>query len=161
MLPLLMESGIIHVYELFVCEKIKVFWNYRNRDKLPVVAKLSHQPLRLEREYHIVQRLHRQIPARKLLCKPLDRITISNNGLIAFIYQDLCDNQLEKFQPYNTPELLHSQQPLINNDTFYEKMSMTSFLQFAIQCCNCLEMIHKNQSKISLFFFLFSFILTD
>lgn len=61
--------------------------SYRNRDKLPVVAKLSHQVLRLEREYHIVQRLYRQSSAKEILCKPLDKITLEN-GLIAFIYED-------------------------------------------------------------------------
>jgi hypothetical protein len=60
---------------------------YRSRDKLPVVAKLSHQPLRLEREYHIVQRLYRQSTSKELLCKPLDKITLPND-VIAFIYED-------------------------------------------------------------------------
>lgn len=122
--------------------------NNRNRDKLPIVAKLSHQPLRLEREYHIVQRLYRQVSVRDLLLKPLERITIPNSGLIAFIYEDLCDNRLENFQPYNAPELLHNHRSsIIWNHDEHEKISFKSFLHFAIQCCNCLEMIHKNQSK--------------
>lgn len=130
-------------------DDIAITHGMRNRDKLPVVAKLSHQPLRLEREYHIVQRLWRQSSAAKgLLCKPLDKITLSN-GLIAFIYEDYGTNQLDKCQPSisnDTLDLLHHQQqlqplPILSN----HEISLESFLTFAIQCCNCLEMIHKQQ----------------
>ncbi|CAO3645324.1 unnamed protein product [Mucor hiemalis] len=127
-------------------DDISIANGMRNRDKLPVVAKLSHQPLRLEREYHIVQRLYRQsTTAKGLLCKPLDKITLSN-GLIAFIYEDYGTNQLDKCQPSisnDNLDLLHHQQqlPISNNHS----ISLESFLNFAIQCCNCLEMIHKQQ----------------
>lgn len=108
---------------------------------------MSHQPLRLEREYHIVQRLYRQSSAKDLLCKPLDKITLSHDGLIAFIYEDFCNNLLEKYQPNNTPEFLNQHFAL--NDTHHiaeSFISINQFLDFAIQCCNCLEMIHKHQS---------------
>lgn len=86
--------------------------------------KLSRQPLRLEREYHITQRLYREVSSRDLLCKPVDKLTLPN-GLSAFIFEDYGKNLLDEYQ---------------NN------ISLKSFLKFAIQCCNCLEMIHKHQS---------------
>ena len=60
---------------------------YRNRDRLPVVAKLSYHTLRLEREYHIVKRLYRYADAKQLLCQPLEKLSLPN-GLIALIFAD-------------------------------------------------------------------------
>jgi hypothetical protein len=65
-------------------------------------------------------------------------------------------NQLEKCQPTltNTLDVIQQQQQLIPTTTTSTtnlqqeyNMSIESFLNFAIQCCNCLEMIHKQQSK--------------
>ncbi|CEP10830.1 hypothetical protein [Parasitella parasitica] len=126
-------------------DNVAIAHGIRNRDRLPVVAKLSHQPLRLEREYHIVQRLYRQPSAKDLLCKPLDRITLSDDSLIAFIYEDFRDNLLEKYQPGSTSEFLQQSLIALNDKHPSDFMSMHQFLEFAIQCCNCLEMIHKHQ----------------
>jgi hypothetical protein len=123
-------------------------FHLRNRDNLPVVAKLSHQSLRLEREYHIVQRLYRQSSAKDLLCRPLDKVTIADRGYSAFVYQDYRNNRLQKCQPTITNN--NEYQQLIEDDNFVEPtshMSLGTFLEFAIQCCDCLEMIHRNQSK--------------
>lgn len=132
---------------------------YRNRDKLPVVVKLSNQSLRLEREYHIVQRLFKQPAAKELLCKPLDKVILSNNGLIAFIYEDIYENQLNKCQPYHSAEYLTN----VNNGEITQNtesmISIKMFLQFAIQCCDCLELIHKNQSTYCNYRFVFFFFL--
>ncbi|KAI9276579.1 hypothetical protein BY458DRAFT_585506 [Sporodiniella umbellata] len=117
-----------------VCEEIHntvVIYGQRNRDKRSVVAKLSRQPLRLEREYHIVQRLYRELPSRELLCRPIDKITLPN-GLIALIFENDGKNILEEYQP--SGKQYKSQ-----------CMSLNGFLNFAIQCCDCLEMIHKHQ----------------
>ncbi|KAG0735771.1 hypothetical protein G6F22_012436 [Rhizopus arrhizus] len=118
-----------------VCEEIDntvVIYGLRNRDKKPVIAKLSRQPLRLEREYHIVQRLYREIPSRELLCRPIDKITLPD-GLIALIFEGYGQNLLEEYQI--TEKEQHQPQ----------FMSLEMFLNFAVQCCNCLEMIHKHQ----------------
>ncbi|CAO3684365.1 unnamed protein product [Rhizopus stolonifer] len=122
------------LYTSDVCEEIDntvVIYGQRNRDKKSVIAKLSRQPLRLEREYHIVQRLYREIPSRELLCKPIDKITLPD-GLIALIFENNGKNILEEYQPSE------KEQPT-------QCMSLDNFLNFAIQCCNCLEMIHKHQ----------------
>ncbi|KAI7900504.1 uncharacterized protein BX663DRAFT_439281 [Cokeromyces recurvatus] len=135
-------------------DNVVIAHGIRNRDKLPVIAKLSHQPLQLEREYHIVQRLYKQSSSKELLCKPLDKATCTNNDMIAFIYEDCLDNCLTHyFQPNYTITDLHNQQPYIalndstNMTTNIVKpyISLKKFLEFAIQCCNCLEMIHKHQ----------------
>jgi len=96
-----------------------------------------------------VQRLYRQSSGRDLLCKPLDKITLSHDGLIAFIYEDFCNDLLENYQPSNAPEFL-SQNFAVDNLTQHAMaesfISIQQFLDFAIQCCDCLEMIHKHQS---------------
>ncbi|KAI9257050.1 hypothetical protein EDC94DRAFT_564880 [Helicostylum pulchrum] len=126
-------------------DDIAIAHGVRNRDKLLVVAKLSHQPLRLEREFHIVQRLYRQSSAKELLCKPIDKITLPN-GLIAFIYEDDGNNnRLDKCQPLkDTPEINLEQEQTLNNAK-EQSVPLDMFLEFAIQCCDCLEMIHKHQ----------------
>ncbi|KAI8334832.1 hypothetical protein EDC96DRAFT_525188 [Choanephora cucurbitarum] len=125
-------------------DNVAVAHGYRNRDKLPVLAKLSHQPLRLEREYHIVQRLYKQSSfARNMLCRPLDKIKLANSDTIAFIYEDV-ENKLEKCQPYNNTPEFHNQDNS-SHEAVQPYVPLKKFLDFAIQCCNCLEMIHKHQ----------------
>ncbi|CEG81810.1 Putative Serine/threonine protein kinase [Rhizopus microsporus] len=75
-------------------DNVAIAYGQRNRDKLPVVVKLSRQPLRLEREYHITQRLYREVSSRDLLCKPVDKLTLPN-GLSAFIFEDYGKNLLD------------------------------------------------------------------
>lgn len=73
-----------------------------------------------------------------------------------FIFSDYFklgnNNRLDKCQPLkNTPEsYLQQQQQQQKSATPIEQqnISLDSFLEFAIQCCDCLEMIHKYQSKI-------------
>ena len=80
-----------------------------------------------------------------MLCRPLDKIKLANSDTIAFIYEDV-ENKLEKCQPYsNTPEF-HNQDNS-SHEAVQPYVPLRKFLDFAIQCCNCLEMIHKHQSK--------------
>ncbi|KAI8987492.1 hypothetical protein BDF20DRAFT_850560 [Mycotypha africana] len=133
-------------------DNIAIAHGVRNRDKLPVVAKLSHQPLRLEREYHIVQRLYRQRTSKELLCKPLDKVLVSN-GLTAFIYEDVRSNRLEKCLLNHSINDGSDNHPLTALNDVSNMMtnivepyfSLKVFLDFAIQCCDCLELIHKHQ----------------
>lgn len=65
-------------------------------------------------------------------------------NIFFFLKKKGSNNRLDKCQAIRvTPELHHQQQL---DHTF----SLNTFLDFAIQCCNCLEMIHKHQSKIQL-----------
>ncbi|ORX58155.1 hypothetical protein DM01DRAFT_1219791 [Hesseltinella vesiculosa] len=111
----------------------------RLADDLPVIAKLSYQGLRLEREYHIAKRLYRLASGHQVLSQPLEKANLSS-GLVAIIFKYEGLNQLEPFHP-----------PLQDNDTDpvvipkHPMLDLVSFLQFAIQCCNCLEFIHKHQ----------------
>jgi hypothetical protein len=68
-----------------------------------------------------------------LLCRPIDKITLPD-GLIALIFEGYGQNLLEEYQI--TEKEQHQPQ----------FMSLEMFLNFAVQCCNCLEMIHKHQS---------------
>lgn len=84
MLPLPMDKG---TYMCIAGRKLLTKRLARNRDRLPVVAKLSYQTLRLEREYHIVKRLYRNADAKQLLCQPLEKIMLPN-GLVVLIFAD-------------------------------------------------------------------------
>ncbi|KAI9244307.1 hypothetical protein BY458DRAFT_447847 [Sporodiniella umbellata] len=105
-------------------DNVVIAYGIRNRDKKTVVAKSSHQPLRLEKEYHIVQRLFGEDSAKKMLCQPLEKLPISE-GFIMFIYEAYGQNLLDDYQT--------------------QRMPLCTLLEFAIQCCDCLEMIHKHQ----------------
>lgn len=108
---------------------------------------MSHQPLRLEREYHIVQRLYRQSSAKELLCRPLVKVALSDQGFSAFIYEDYKNNRLETCQPLLLNNEYHQPREDSNFVEPTSNMSLSDFLEFAIQCCDCLEMIHRNQSN--------------
>jgi hypothetical protein len=63
----------------------------------------------------------------------LDKITLSN-GLIAFIYEDYGQNLLDEYQ--------------LVEEGVCRLIDLDTFLNFAIHCCDCLEMIHKHQSNV-------------
>ncbi|KAI8994848.1 kinase-like domain-containing protein [Pilobolus umbonatus] len=139
---------------------VVITYGHRNRDRLPVVAKLSQQPLRLEREYHIVQRLYKHESTRPLLCKPLDKIILSH-GFIAFVYEYYGNNILDECQSSilhhisdvtkSNPMTLDMPTPPLDDaeedymSSIIPFLTVEKFLDFAIQCCNCLETVHKNQ----------------
>ncbi|KAI8334588.1 hypothetical protein BC941DRAFT_431619 [Chlamydoabsidia padenii] len=118
-----------------------VAFGERNRDGLPIVAKLSNQGLRLEREYHIAQRLYRFSEAQQFLIMPLEKVTLPQ-GIIVIIFKYEGTNRLESCQPNFYYTDLHTEEtPRIPSPS----MSLVSFLDFAVQCCDCLEFIHKHQ----------------
>ncbi|KAI8090060.1 uncharacterized protein BX664DRAFT_281490 [Halteromyces radiatus] len=127
-------------------DQVLVAYGERTRDHLPVVAKLSYQGLRLEREYHIAQRLYRLPEADQLLSQPLEKVNLPQ-GLIAIIFRYEGTNRLDNCQPND----LYSDQSteestLISlSSTSSPCLELESFLEFAIQCCDCLEFIHKHQ----------------
>ncbi|KAI7851131.1 hypothetical protein BDC45DRAFT_572219 [Circinella umbellata] len=122
-------------------DNVAIAYGQRNRDRLPVVAKLSYHTLRLEREYHIVKRLYRYADAKQLLCQPLEKLSLPN-GLIALIFADYGTNRLDSYQP--TTLIQQGDKPM-NDDKPVPPLDIDKFLDFAIQCCNCLELVHKQQ----------------
>lgn len=53
---------------------------------------------------------------------------------------------MDKCQPIITSDLFqHHQEHSTNSTVQPQQLSLDSFLDFAIQCCNCLETIHKQQ----------------
>ncbi|CAO3595488.1 unnamed protein product [Absidia cylindrospora] len=62
-------------------DNVLVAFGRRIRDGLPVVAKLSYQGLRLEREYHIAQRLYKFSDASQVLSQPLEKVILSHGPL--------------------------------------------------------------------------------
>ncbi|KAI9321578.1 hypothetical protein BX666DRAFT_1850739 [Dichotomocladium elegans] len=108
-------------------DNVAIAYGQRNRDKIPVVAKLSYHTVQLEREYHIVKRLYRSADAKQLLCQPLEKLSLGN-GLIALIFADYDQSTIMTSNKRRPPYL-----------------DINTFLDFAIQCCGCLELLHKHQ----------------
>ncbi|KAI8329760.1 hypothetical protein BC941DRAFT_476131 [Chlamydoabsidia padenii] len=128
-------------------DNVLVICGERTRDSLPIVAKLSYQGLRLEREYHIAQRLYRFPEAQQLLSQPLEKVNLPH-GLIAIIFKYDGANRLDACQPDLTQYTDQQQQQSSSEETRSRtppSIDLDSFLDFAIQCCNCLEFIHKHQ----------------
>ncbi|CAO3599544.1 unnamed protein product [Absidia cylindrospora] len=124
------------------CDTVLMVCGERTRDSLPIVAKLSYQGLRLEREYHIAERLFRFSEANQLLCQPLEKVNLPQ-GLIAIIFKYDGANRLDACQPDLSQFIdQHSEEPTM---ILSPSMDLDVFLDFAIQCCNCLEFIHKHQ----------------
>ncbi|CAO3647909.1 unnamed protein product [Cunninghamella blakesleeana] len=122
-------------------DNVIVAFGIRIKDKLPIVAKLSYQGLRLEREYHIVKRLYGLTGSTQLLNQPIEKINLFN-GYMAIIFKYDGKNRLGTCQQNLSFNTDHYDQPPVNDHSF---MDLATFLDFAIQCCDCLEFIHKHQ----------------
>ncbi|KAI9307663.1 hypothetical protein BJ944DRAFT_261543 [Cunninghamella echinulata] len=126
-------------------DDVIVAFGTRINDNLPIVAKLSYQGLRLEREYHIIQRLYGLPGSDQLLNQPIEKINLFN-GYMAIIFKYDGKNRLDTCQQNLSFNADHysDTNPTINNN-HHSYMGLDSFLDFAIQCCDCLEFIHKHQ----------------
>ncbi|KAI7864967.1 hypothetical protein BDF14DRAFT_1744492 [Spinellus fusiger] len=121
-------------------ESILTATGYRLHDALPVVVKLSEQTLCLEREYHSIQQLYLLEEARPMLCEPIEKKVLPN-GWIAVIFVCYGKNSLDALQP------TAAFSPEISSIQTNASLTLDAFFDFAIQCCNCLEVIHKNHKN--------------
>ncbi|KAF1799121.1 hypothetical protein V8B55DRAFT_1519445 [Mucor lusitanicus] len=75
-------------------ENVDIVFGYRISNKKPVVAKVSPNSLRLEREYYIMKRLYQLSDGSSFLVRPLEYIHLPS-GLTIVIYADEGQNYLE------------------------------------------------------------------
>ncbi|OBZ88971.1 Peroxide stress-activated histidine kinase mak2 [Choanephora cucurbitarum] len=75
-------------------ENVDIVFGYRISNKKPVVAKVSPNSLRLEREYYIMKRLYQLGDGSSFLVRPLEYIHLPS-GLTIVIYADEGQNYLE------------------------------------------------------------------
>ncbi|KAI9487280.1 MAG: hypothetical protein EXX96DRAFT_552526 [Benjaminiella poitrasii] len=75
-------------------ENVDIVFGYRISNKKPVVAKISPNSLRLEREYYIMKRLYQLGDGSSFLVRPLEYIHLPS-GLTIVIYADEGQNYLE------------------------------------------------------------------
>ncbi|KAF7722487.1 hypothetical protein EC973_003107 [Apophysomyces ossiformis] len=68
-------------------ENVDIVYGYRILNKKPVIAKVSPASLRLEREFHIMQRLHQQPDGSLFLVQPLEYVNLPS-GLTVAVYSD-------------------------------------------------------------------------
>ncbi|KAG1473267.1 hypothetical protein G6F56_001051 [Rhizopus delemar] len=135
-------------------EHVDIMYGYRISNKKPVVAKVSANSLRLEREYYIMKRLFQLTDGGSFLVRPLEYIHLPS-GMTVVIYADEGYNYLEhrrqsdetiKYnggglgdrvtkENYSYPQGLQILGPVFD---------LSTFLRFAIKCTDCLEFIHKN-----------------
>ncbi|KAI8638914.1 hypothetical protein BD408DRAFT_446418 [Parasitella parasitica] len=74
-------------------ENVDIVFGYRISNKKPVVAKVSPNSLRLEREYYIMKRLYQLNDGSSFLVRPLEYIHLPS-GITIVIYADEGQNYL-------------------------------------------------------------------
>ncbi|CEP08745.1 hypothetical protein [Parasitella parasitica] len=75
-------------------ENVDIVFGYRISNKKPVVAKVSPNSLRLEREYYIMKRLYQLGDGSSFLVRPLEYIHLPS-GITIVIYADEGQNYLD------------------------------------------------------------------
>ncbi|KAI8987483.1 hypothetical protein BDF20DRAFT_850535 [Mycotypha africana] len=75
-------------------ENVEIVFGYRISNKKPVVAKVSPNSLKLEREYYVMKRLYQIGDGSSYLVRPLEYIHLPS-GLTVVIYADEGQNFLE------------------------------------------------------------------
>ncbi|KAI9311978.1 hypothetical protein BX666DRAFT_2021136 [Dichotomocladium elegans] len=102
-------------------DNITLAYGYKIATKQPIVAKVSPQSLRLEREFYLMKRLYQYTDGPTYLVRPFEFLLLPS-GLTVAIYND--DHQ-------------HSQKLPTSYD-------IGAFLRFATQCTDCLDFIHRH-----------------
>ncbi|KAI9279158.1 hypothetical protein BY458DRAFT_503330 [Sporodiniella umbellata] len=135
-------------------EHVDILYGYRISNKKPVVAKVSANSLKLEREYYIMRRLFQLTDGGSFLVRPLEYIHLPS-GMTVVIYADEGHNYLENRRQSDETIKYHGggSSDRITNYSYPQRLQMSNigpvfdlstFLRFAIKCTDCLEFIHKN-----------------
>ncbi|KAI7900513.1 uncharacterized protein BX663DRAFT_517888 [Cokeromyces recurvatus] len=102
-------------------ESVDIVFGYRISNKKPVVAKMSPNSLRLEREYYIIKRLYQLSDGSSFLVRPLEYIHLPS-GLTIVIYADEGQNYLE----YSKRQSDESNNSITSRATAYSDRSSVS-----------------------------------
>ncbi len=120
------------------------------RTYTPVVARLSSHILRLEREYHLGQSFTQSSdPEHKHTVRLIDLVRLpsrpGDSPAIAIIFESPGRNYLQNlidFGPTWSPGCVPDSVDELTEYSSSDKMSLSSFLDFAIGACECLELLH-------------------
>ncbi|KAI8970664.1 hypothetical protein BDB01DRAFT_855295 [Pilobolus umbonatus] len=129
-------------------DNVYIIFGYRISNKKPVIAKISSNSLRLEREYYIIRRLYQLNDGPSYIVQPLEYVHLSN-GLTVTIYEDETHSQpFEEDKPKDKKNGLNKLNKYLNKSlsfsSFRPSYDLGTFLRFAIKCTDCLEFIHRH-----------------
>ena len=122
-----------------------------DRTNTPVVARVSSHVLRLEREYHLSQTFTQSSdPEYKYTIRLIELVKLpSRSGdskAIVSIFESPGRNYLQNmidFGPTWSPRLVPATAYELSEHSSADKISLASFLDFAIGACECLELLHQ------------------
>lgn len=121
------------------------------RTYTPVVARVSSHVLRLEREYHLSQTFTQSSdPEHKYTVRLIELVKLpSRSGdskAIVSIFESPGRNYLQNmidFGPTWSPGFIPPSVYDLSENSSTDKISLASFLDFAIGACECLELLHE------------------
>jgi serine/threonine protein kinase len=121
------------------------------RTYTPVVARISSHILRLEREYHLSQSFTQSSdPEYKHSVRLIDIVKLpsrqGDSPAIASIFESPGRNYLQNlidFGPTWSPGFVPGLTHELSEHSSADKISLASFLDFAIGACECLELLHE------------------
>ncbi|KAI8148772.1 hypothetical protein BJV82DRAFT_198053 [Fennellomyces sp. T-0311] len=155
-------------------ENVDIVYGFRITTRSPIVAKVSTDSLRFEREFYIMRKLYQYKDGSSYIVRPLEYINMPS-GLTVAIYADEGQSYLKQDAYDSTPKssvgggsdeasTTGSDNSSVNTfrswvrsrrdrpyDAFDDNghssaptYDLCTFLRFAIKCTDCLEFIHRH-----------------
>ena len=126
--------------------------NGEKKTYISVVARISSHSLRLEREYQICKSLHDVDPGNSHCVRPVDFFSLppqqgDRDGLVVSVFESPGRNYLRDVMDFGPAFLSQPNGYKIKVDAD-ERISLSSFLDFAIGACECLELLHHGLKTI-------------
>lgn len=117
----------------------------------PVVARVSSHILRLEREYHLSQTFTQSSdPEHRYTVRLIELVKLpsrpGDSKAIVSIFESPGQNYLQHmidFGPTWSPGFVPASNHDLSEHSSDDKISLASFLDFAIGACGCLELLHE------------------
>lgn len=121
-----------------------------------MIAKISPNSVRLEREYYVTKRLYSLPGGNKYVPNAIEYVSLVQDGLAALLYTDVQpfdyiyfeqDHKVDYFTLYSLSSFT-IKQDIWSNDleplAKCTEITLESFLNFAIECCSALQFLHEN-----------------
>ncbi|KAI5299583.1 hypothetical protein KEM55_001989, partial [Ascosphaera atra] len=121
----------------------------------PVIARVSSNVVRLEREFHMITSLIKTSdPECKHTIRPIDIIRLApqpgdSGPLIATLYEYYGDNYLKGLVPFGPAVFQMKGERRMSEDTpSTQVVPLRTFFTFALGACECLELLHYGLKAI-------------
>ncbi|KAM5429440.1 Chk1 protein kinase [Microsporum canis] len=124
------------------------------RPWLPVIARVSGQVVRLEREFHILRSIvETSDPECKHTVRPIDIIHLARQPedrglLLVTIYEYISPNYLRRLIPGGPNSFQMEYTTTASSAPNIEEVPLQAFFDFAIGACECLELLHYGLKTI-------------